>query len=86
MRQKIVAGNWKMNLQSEEVDALVKELNASNFPKDVEIKIFPSFIYLDRLVRDVKKGIQVGAQNFFYEPKGPFTGEVSYAQLASIGI
>lgn len=86
MRKKIVAGNWKMNLQSEDVDALVQKLNNLNFPKDVEIKIFPSFIYLDRLVSNVKKDIQVGAQNFFYEQKGAFTGEVSYEQLASIGI
>lgn len=86
MRQKIVAGNWKMNLQSEEVDSLVNALNTSNFPSDVEIKIFPSFIYLDRLTKAVKNDIHVGAQNFFYEQKGAFTGEVSYAQLASIGI
>ena len=38
------------------------------------------------MVSNVKKDIQVGAQNFFYEQKGAFTGEVSYGQLASIGI
>ncbi len=86
MRKKIVAGNWKMNLDLVEATALTESLKQSNFPKDVEIMVFPTFIYLDRIQQELKGQIKVGAQNFYSETKGAFTGEVSFSQLKSIDV
>ena len=44
MAQKIVAGNWKMNLDLEQALQLTEELNAKAFAKDVRVIVFPPSI------------------------------------------
>ncbi len=84
MRKKIVAGNWKMNLNLEEAKALTKSVDL--IPKgDVDVYVFPPSIYINSSVEQVKN-ILVGAQNGHPEKSGAFTGEVSMHQLASIGV
>lgn len=54
--------------------------------RDVEVAVFPPFVYVDEIVRALAGSpIRVGAQNCCDEPKGAFTGEVSAAQLHDIG-
>src|SRR5258706_752533 len=91
MRQKIVAANWKMNthymsgikLLSEIVPMIGDEVTA-----DVKVIIAPPFIHLysaSQLMNGNRK-VFLGAQNCFYEEKGPYTGEISAAMLASVGV
>lgn len=84
MAQKIVAGNWKMNLDSIEKFELAKELNLQSVPDEVQAIIFPTALYISDLSKEVN-GMQVGAQNFSPQANGAFTGEVSIAQLKSVG-
>lgn len=84
MRKKIVAGNWKMNLSSEDASSLISTLNEQNI-EGVDLIIFPPSIYLDRAL-DSKKTIGVGAQNTYSKDSGAFTGEISPSQIKSLGV
>lgn len=81
MAQKIVAGNWKMNL----VDGDAIELSgaiAQHDHKDVRVILFPPSLFVKSAAAS---GAEVGVQNFYTEPKGAFTGEISIDQCKSVG-
>ena len=88
MRKKIVAGNWKMNLNLQEGVALAKELNAALTAEkpNCGVIICTPFIHLasvaDVLNQDV---IGLGAENCADKEKGAFTGEVSAEMVKSTG-
>ncbi len=85
MAQKIVAGNWKMNLQINEGKELVNQVVAGNRPNDVDIMIFPTSLYVQALAEEANTEIRVGVQNFNANEKGAFTGEMSIQQVESVG-
>jgi triosephosphate isomerase len=90
MSRKIVAGNWKMNLNYNEAKTLLKSLIGlkESFNKDAEVIICPSSIYLSAFA-EVLNGndwLNLGSQNSFNIESGAFTGEVSPMQLASLEI
>lgn len=90
MTRKIVAGNWKMNLDYNEAKTLLKSLMAGKdqFPQDVTIIICPSTPYLSAFSEVLKDQdwVQLGAQNNYFEDGGAHTGEVSPTQLKSLGV
>lgn len=87
-RKKVVAGNWKMNLnwlEAYDLVAAIKEKSKNML--DVEKIIFPAFPYL-QMLNVVLKGetdFYVGAQNCSEHNKGAYTGEVSAAMIQSSG-
>ena len=84
MPQKIVAGNWKMNLNSEDAKALVQKVTEQNKREDVTVMMFPPSLFVAD-VANASGAIKVGTQNFYHEDKGAFTGEVSIDQIKSVG-
>jgi triosephosphate isomerase (TIM) len=90
MRQKIVAGNWKMNNGKAETKQLIRDLNKTT--KDLALDntrviISPSFVNLSSAVKKTKKSkIEVAAQNMHQENSGAFTGEISADMLKSVGV
>ncbi len=83
MRNKIVAGNWKMNLLlAEAIDLGRKIKEAASEIEGVQVLLFPSSIYLKSLA---EIAIPVGAQNFYPAENGAFTGEISISQLKDCG-
>lgn len=85
MRRKVVAGNWKMNLNKEEAFSLFNTLKTFKLASNVEVLVFPPSIYLSQMA-SVDTSIEIGAQNCYFERNGAFTGEISSEMLASIGI
>ena len=87
MRRKIVAGNWKMNLDVNEAETLFKRISsiASARNKYQKTLVFPPNIYIHSLLKENNGAIEIGAQNFHFETKGAFTGEVSAPQLKALG-
>jgi len=87
MRPLLIAGNWKMNgLLQEARDlatALRKELEQQKAP---EILVCPPFLAI-AAVAEILKGtpVKIGAQDFHWEAKGAFTGELSAAMLKEVG-
>jgi len=87
MRRPILAGNWKMNLLSRDITALLDELSAAvEGVEDREVLVCPAFPYLAQAIAAVKNtSIQVGAQDCHWETAGAFTGEVSPKMLEDLG-
>jgi len=88
MRNKIIAGNWKMNKDLNESAELINGLKSklAALPKGVKAIICPPFISL-ALAKELLKGspIELGAQNMYPEDEGAFTAEVSPTMLKSAG-
>ena len=88
MRKKIVAGNWKMNLNLQEGVALAKELNeALQADKpNCDVVICTPFIHLASVAKELDQNIiGLGAENCADKEKGAFTGEVSAEMVKSTG-
>ena len=88
MRKKIVAGNWKMNLNLQEGISLAKELNATLEAEkpNCDVVICTPFIHLASVAQVVNPAIiGVGAENCADKEQGAFTGEVSAAMVKSTG-
>lgn len=87
MRQKIVAGNWKMNKNLAETKALIADLKAEKNTSGARVIITPSFVNLALAVSETESsGIEVAAQNMSQHDSGAYTGEVSAAMLKSAGV
>ena len=90
MRKKILAGNWKMNLEHKEALDLVGELmkRESEFNAETVTLICPPALYLSEIAEKLKQSnhIKLGAQNCHFEKNGAYTGEVSASMLKSIGV
>jgi triosephosphate isomerase (TIM) len=91
MRKKIVAGNWKMNLNLEEGQKLTSEivnmLKDENV-KDVTVVLNPPFVHLytaKKLIGDTPN-LFLGSQNCSDKASGAYTGEISAGMLASFGV
>lgn len=88
MRKKIVAGNWKMNMNLQEGIALAKDINEAlkaDMP-NCDVVICTPFIHLSRLSDVLDQNIAgFGAENCADKDKGAFTGEVSAEMIKSTG-
>jgi len=91
MRQKIVAGNWKMNKTLEEANILASEILGmvdAEVKGDVKVIFcvpFPYLLPIKNLLGSNTR-ISVGAQNCSEHESGAYTGEVSAPMLKSMGI
>ncbi|HEY3247285.1 MAG TPA: triose-phosphate isomerase [bacterium] len=85
-RIPMIAGNWKMHTTTGEARALIAALRAGPLPEGVEVAVCPPFTAL-AAARDALSGstIRLGAQDLFWEPQGPFTGEISVSMLVDLG-
>jgi triosephosphate isomerase len=92
-RKKIVAGNWKMNLDR----AKARELTAAVAARvgeagGVELVLCPPALYLETVGAALSlaggkspSGVALGGQNMHDKASGAFTGEVAPAMLVDLG-
>ena len=88
MRKKIVAGNWKMNMNLQDGIALAKELNETltNEKPNCGVIICTPFIHLASIAQFLNQDvIGLGAENCADKEKGAYTGEVSAEMVKSTG-
>ncbi len=86
MRNKIVAGNWKMNKTLQEGIELAKTINRQVTDDGVVVVLCTPFIHLTEVSKVITKdALHLGAQNCADEPSGAYTGEVSAAMIRSTG-
>jgi triosephosphate isomerase len=88
MRKKIVAGNWKMNKNSEQTEDLLNDL-IEKMPPDIEVQVIvaPTFVNLASAVDHLEFiNIDVAAQNMHQAESGAFTGEISAEMLTNVGV
>jgi triosephosphate isomerase len=90
MRLKIVAGNWKMNNTINEASLLINQTIAQSPDTGAQqLNIFAvPYPYLSQAKALVEQhaGYAIAAQNCSSYAQGAYTGEVSTAMLASLGI
>lgn len=82
-RKYLIAGNWKMNLNSAEGAELASQV-ASMFGQQTEVSVCvcPTFTALEAVSKVVNESnIQLGAQNMHFEASGAYTGEISAEML-----
>lgn len=87
MRQKFVAGNWKMYTNTatarQLASAVVRGLGDE---QRVAVAVCPPAPYLTVVAEELKGSlVALGAQNCYHEKEGAFTGEVSPVMLVDVG-
>ena len=88
MRKKIVAGNWKMNMNLQDGVALAKEINEALVADkpNCDVIICTPFIHLASVAQVLdSEVVGLGAENCADKAKGAFTGEVSAEMVKSTG-
>jgi triosephosphate isomerase (TIM) len=91
MRQKIVAGNWKMNKTLDEANALASEIigmvqdEVRSQVKVIFCTPFPYLLPIKKLIGN-SNVISIGAQNCSEHDWGAYTGETSAPMLSSLGV
>ncbi|SEA89243.1 MAG: triose-phosphate isomerase [Candidatus Thiothrix putei] len=87
MRQKLVAGNWKLNGSKASIESLMGGILAGLEGMDnVAVAVCPPYVYIpmtQALV--VGSRIGLGSQDIADQDAGAFTGEVSGAMLKEFG-
>jgi triosephosphate isomerase len=90
MREKIVAGNWKMNksfLEAEELLSEISDILSESEEQDTKVILCPPFVFLELAIDLAYEGqFEVGAQNVSEYENGAYTGEVSSDMLRSMDI
>lgn len=88
MRKKIVAGNWKMNLDYANGISLFSEIvnMVRDEKKGDQIAIICApYIHLNSLAKLGGDVVKIGAQNCHQNDSGAFTGEISAGMIKSVG-
>ena len=87
MRKKIIAANWKMNMTLTETENFLQAFRPEvEEVTTVEIVIAPPFTGLAKLSELLggSQKIRLGAQNFYFEKSGAYTGEISATMLREL--
>lgn len=87
MRKNIVAGNWKMNKNFQEAEALMLQLAnyIKNQPANCQVYIAPPALYLSKgkeIFADNK--VEVYTQDISEHISGAYTGEISVEMIKSM--
>src|SRR4051812_11450578 len=82
--KKLVAGNWKMNGVSADLDQIRAIASASRGYEDVDVALCVPTILIDRAARAVP-GFSIGGQDVHHAEKGAHTGCTSALMLLDAG-
>ena len=89
MRKPFVAGNWKMNTDSNTGVALAENIASGSVQvagQAVTVAVCPPFVYLQSVTKALRSSsIAVGAQDIYFESEGAFTGEINPSMLKDVG-
>ena len=87
VRRPLMAANWKMNkLVWEAEDYMTRLLPQISDADEVDVAVFAPFTCLGTVARMVQDTpVMAGAQNFYYQDSGAYTGEISAPMLEDIG-
>lgn len=87
MKNKFIAGNWKMNKTVAETRQFIRELIPLVAGVKNRVALCVPYTDIAAAVEETKgTNIAVGAQNVHWAESGAFTGEISVAMLKEIGV
>jgi len=84
----MMAANWKMNKTVREAEEYTAALlpRAADAEEEVDVAVCVPFTCLHEVGRMAEdSAVMAGAQNFYYEDSGAYTGEVSAPMLLDVG-
>ena len=86
MKEIMIVGNWKMNLNVQEASLLVKRLNDHiQVHRDIEVVLAPSLLTLQSVSLEIdRRKFKLAAQNAYFKDEGAYTGEVSFTMLREL--
>lgn len=86
MKKFLIAGNWKMHLNTSQASLLVHRLQERvRMHRDIEVVLAPSMLTLQPLSLQIdRRKFRLAAQNAFYQDEGAYTGEVSFTMLRDL--
>lgn len=84
--KKLIVGNWKMNLNTNEASLYLHKLAGMiEVHRDVEVVVAPTLLALQSLSLQVnRRQFKLAVQNLYWRDHGAFTGEVSATQLRGV--
>jgi len=90
MRKQIAAANWKMNLNQQEAQDLLKNI-LDNLPKltdNQQVVFSVPAIYIANAVQQIEgiSNVFIAAQNCHQNANGAYTGEISAPMYSSVGV
>lgn len=87
VRKKLIAANWKMYKTVGEAEEFVRDfLPAITGVEGVEMVICPPYTCLSVVSQGLScSGVELGAQDVFWESQGAYTGEISPTMLLDLG-
>jgi triosephosphate isomerase len=82
----LVAGNWKMHLNTHEASTLVHRLSQHiKVHRSVEVVLAPSALSLQPLSLEIdRRKFRLAAQDAYYKDEGAYTGEISFTMLRDL--
>lgn len=91
MKQKIVIGNWKMNLNFGEAETLICDIEEAlkDYNLDTKVVLCPPFLYTELVTDHADEDdsrFYAGVQNVSEYDNGAYTGEISADMLAEMGV
>ncbi len=88
VKKKIIAGNWKMNMDHIEGAALAGGILSLLEQREstAELVVIPPYTTLPSVAEELKDSdVKLGGQDVYYEVEGAFTGEISGKMLRALG-
>ena len=86
-RKRFIAGNWKMNKTPSEAVALIRQLLPSIDNSNVDVVFcVPSIDIIPAVEATKDSSVSIGAQNFYFQENGAYTGEISPELLEDAGV
>ena len=86
-RKRFIAGNWKMNKTPSEAVALIRQLLPSIDNSNVDVVFcVPSIDIIPAVEATKDSSASIGAQNFYFQENGAYTGEISPEMLEDAGV
>ena len=86
-RTYLLGGNWKANGTIASCEKIIGEFNAAGpIPANAEVVIGCPFIHIPLALTQLRKDIEIAAQNCSLTGCGAYTGEVCASQLKDMGV
>ena len=86
-RKRFIACNWKMNKTPSEAVALIRQLLPSIDNSNVDVVFcVPSIDIIPAVEATKDSSVSIGAQNFYFQENGAYTGEISPEMLEDAGV
>ncbi|HET8708844.1 MAG TPA: triose-phosphate isomerase [Candidatus Saccharimonadales bacterium] len=86
MRKMMIAGNWKMHLNTHEASLLVNRLDQRiKVHRTIEVVLAPSMLTLQPISLEIdRRKFRLAAQDAYFKDEGAYTGEVSFTMLRDL--